>query len=314
MNRKKFVIIGAAIVDVLARPVDASVFESGSHAADEIVMHTGGDAMNEARVLASLGTDVRLVSKTGCDMAGELVLSACRSLGIDLSFMKRSELIATGTNIVLVDPAGERSFITDPGSTLRRFYPEDVPDEALEGRDILCFASIFVAPPFGNRELASLFRTARDKGLLLCADMTKCKNGETIQDMRESLSYLDYVFPNLEEAALLTGQTDPDRIADAFLSCGTGHVVLKAGAKGCYVCSRKTRFWSPAYRYASCIDTTGAGDTFTACFLYALGQGFSLDDCARFANAGASVCIEHTGAAGAGSDLDEIKKRAGIPE
>ena len=43
MNQRKFIIIGAAIMDILARPVDASVFTSGSLPAGAIAMHTGGD-------------------------------------------------------------------------------------------------------------------------------------------------------------------------------------------------------------------------------------------------------------------------------
>lgn len=312
MKQPLYIIVGAGVLDILARPVDASVFETGSHPAETITMHTGGDAMNESQVLADLGADVRLVSKLGFDPAADIILSACRDLGINTDFVSRSEEIPTGTNIVLVDRDGERSFITSPDSTLRKFYPEDVPDAALDGKGIFCFASIFVAPPFGNIQLAELFDKVRSKGHILCADMTKRKNGETIQDMKECLSLLDYVFPNYEEASLLTGETDCSRIADAFLSCGTRHVVIKAGSKGCYVSTEKEHFWSPAYEKARCIDTTGAGDTFTGCFLYALGKGFSLADCARFANAGASICIEHTGAVGAGSDIDEIMKRAGF--
>lgn len=312
MNEPVFTIIGAAILDVLARPVDASVFKTGSVPAENVILHTGGDAMNEAGVLSSLGASVRLVSKLGEDLAGDLVLSACHKLHIDTSLICRTQEIPTGTNIVLVDSAGERSFITNPESTLRKFGPADVPDTAFCAGGILCFASIFVAPPFGNRELATLFSKARKKGMTVCADMTKCKHGETVQDMKECLSYLDYVFPNYEEAALLTQEQTPDRIADVLLSCGIRHVILKAGAKGCYVCTEKERFWSPACQGIKCLDTTGAGDTFTGCFLFALGQGFSLADCARFANAGASICIEQTGAAGAGTDLEKIRKRAGF--
>ena len=53
----------------------------------------------------------------------------------------------------------------------------------------------------------------------------------------------------------------------------------------------------------------GAGDTFAAGFLYARSEGFSLTDCACFANAAASTAVEHTGAVDGVRDPDEILRR-----
>lgn len=307
-----FLILGAAILDVLACPVSTGVFETGSQPADTLSLHTGGDALNEACTLAALGGSVRLVTRLGQDAAAEMILSRCRRLGIDTSFLRSDPSTPTGVNVVLVDERGERHFITSPRGTLRNFYPEDVRAEALCGAKYLCFASIFVSPPFTPSALSSLFRRARSQGLILCADMTKRKNGETLEDMRECLSFLDYLIPNYEEAALLTGLTDWDDIAEAFLDCGVRHVILKAGARGCFIRTASERYWIPACTGVRCLDTTGAGDTFTACFLQGLDMGLSLPDCGRFANAGASFCIETVGACGAGTDIERILHRAGL--
>ena len=73
IQKTDFIIIGASILDVLAQPVSADVFETGSVSADHTAMHTGGDALNEAAVLAALGASVRLVSKIGTDYAGNYI-------------------------------------------------------------------------------------------------------------------------------------------------------------------------------------------------------------------------------------------------
>ena len=138
MGKTTFIMIGAAILDVLAKPVNLSAFRVDSIPAETLTTNTGGDAMNEARTLAALGAKVRLVSKLGEDAAGEMILGRCRDLGIDTEFIRRSAEIPTGVNIVLIDEAGERRFITNPHGTLRQFYPEDIPREALEGGKILC--------------------------------------------------------------------------------------------------------------------------------------------------------------------------------
>lgn len=304
-----FIIIGAAILDILGQPVTSKVFVSGSVPADHIVMHTGGDALNEAGVLAGLGASVRLVSKVGRDAAGSFIQNYCKDIQIDTSFLTEDSSLETGVNLVFVDDKGERYFITSKNGSLRKLYPHDIPDTALLHGKYLCFASIFVAPAFDNAALTELFSKAKAYGLILCADMTKRKNQENIEDMKTCLSFLDYIFPNYEEASLLTGLKDWDEIADAFLMCGVKHVIIKAGSRGCFIKACSERYWIDACPDIRCIDTTGAGDTFTACFLYAANLGMSLPECGKFANAGASICVEQVGAGGCIKSAEQVMKR-----
>ena len=309
-TKTDFIIVGASIIDVLVRPVNAQVFETGSFPVDQIIMRTGGDAVNEAAVLTSLNSSVRLISKIGEDFAGSYILEYCRKHHIDSSFIVCDPDIDTGVNIVLVDASGERSFLTSSSGSLRKLTLDDISDEGLRNGRFLCFASIFVSPHFDDAALSALFRRAKEHGMIICADMTKRKNQEQLFEWRRSFSYIDYIFPNYEEASLLTGLTDWDEIADAFLSCGVKHVIIKAGSQGCFIKTLTDRYWISAYPKARCVDTTGAGDTFTACFLYALNSGKSLKECGKFANAGASLCIEQAGASGALANIADIERRS----
>jgi len=72
--RHDITVIGAAILDVLAGPVNPSVFQKGSLPMQNISLSFGGDALNEAVVLSQLGMDVELISKVGNDEAGKRVL------------------------------------------------------------------------------------------------------------------------------------------------------------------------------------------------------------------------------------------------
>ena len=78
---KGIMVIGAAILDVLARPVSMQVFEKGSHPVEELRLEVGGDAANEALVLAGLGKNVWLQTVLGNDMAGRMVLESLRKAG-----------------------------------------------------------------------------------------------------------------------------------------------------------------------------------------------------------------------------------------
>ena len=118
----------------------------------------------------------------------------------------------------------------------------------------------------------------------------------THSEAAAALSRLDYFFPNLHEASALTGERDPDAVADALLDCGVKHVALKLGGKGCLLKSRKERHLIPAVPGVRCVDTTGAGDTFAGAFIAAILESRSFADCGRFANAAAALCVETVGA------------------
>ena len=282
-------VIGAAVLDVLARPVSGSELNVSSYPAEGISMAAGGDAANEAGTLARLGKKVNLITKLGRDMAGQILLSHFQGLGVSTEDTVLEDGLDTGINIVLIDRRGERSFITNKNGSLRKLGLEDIPEAALAKSPIFSFASIFVSPLFDVPAMTSLFRSIKEKGGLLCADMTRCKNGETLEDIRPALAYIDYLFPNYEEARAVSGRDTPEDIADAFLDCGLSCLVLKLGSKGCFLKSRQTAALVPAFPDARCIDTTGAGDNFAAGFLYALSEGMAPVECARFACAAASL-------------------------
>lgn len=307
-------IIGAAILDVIAPGVNRQVFEIGSVPAGGVSLQTGGDAMNESVVLARLGRSVRLIGRIGQDMGGDLILSRCRELGIQTDYLHRAD-IDTGINIVLVDERGERSFITNPEGSLRKIEPEDV-FSAIDAPDfsdikVVSFASIFVYPLLMPR-LSDIFRRIKQRGPLLCADMTKRKHNETIDDIADALPYVDYIFPNLEEAQMLCGKDDPEQIADMFLQRGAGCAVIKLGASGCLIKSARVHAQIPAVPGIKAIDSTGAGDNFAAGFIDALLDGLDPVACARRANAAASLCVERIGATSGERDKAEVERRAAM--
>ena len=63
-----------------------------------------------------------------------------------------------------------------------------------------------------------------------------------------------------------------------------------------------------------CVDTTGAGDTFVAAFLYARTRGWDILRCARFANAAGSIAVEHPGANGGIHSAAQVEARMGLSQ
>lgn len=303
------VIAGAAIIDIPVVPIDASAFTHTSTPADHIIMTSGGDAMNEAIVLSRLRRRVRLVSRIGRDDAAAYIQNKCRMEGIDTQHIRQVEGLDTGINIVLVDRQGERRFLTNSNGSLRKLEREDITSASLEHAKIFCFASIFVFPRIDCVQLEQLFCAVRQAGLIVCADMTSPKNGETVHDLAPALQYLDYFFANLEEMQQITGLLHPEQMADVLLRTGAKHIIIKLGADGCLIADHTICRRIPSCPDTHCVDTTGAGDNFVAGFLSALLDGRTFDDCARYANACAAISVESIGATTGVTDAQQVYQR-----
>lgn len=298
MKSRPVLVIGGAVADLSVVGADPGIFRRHSTPVESIRLSPGGDAMNEAAVLARLGSRVSLLTLLGEDEMGDLLLRRCADWGIDTAPTVRSPDVPTSINLVLVDRDAQRRFVTVKGSSLRRLAPEHVypAAERLTGEEIVSFASLFVSPCFGIPETAELFRAIKAKGCTLCADMTRRKNGETAEEMAPVLQFVDLLLANEEEAALLTGERTPEAAAARLHSCGAKTVLVKLGAKGGYWVGAHGEGCFPAVP-ARAVDTTGAGDTFAGALLHALSRGEPWQDCLRFAAAAASLCVEQVGCA-----------------
>lgn len=302
-------IIGAAIIDILAAPVSETVFSTGSCPMDTIQMSFGGDALNEAVILSRLGKKVQLITKVGEDEAGKRVLNFMEENRLSVESVKIQKDLATGINIVLINEKGERHFLTNPHGSLRKLAFGDIDGYLDDAAPIVSFAGMFVSPLLNIAKMKQLFARIKGKDRFLAVDMTKAKNGETLEDIEELLPYMDCIFPNEEEIALLTGERDPFENAKRLVSCGVKTAVVKCGADGCVVADRQCVRAIPAVPVKVCLDTTGAGDSFAAGFLWGIANGWQIDECARFACAAASCNVEAYGAAGGIHSLEDVRRR-----
>lgn len=293
---KKVEVIGAAIVDIMVSGADSSVFQSGSHPTDGIRMSFGGDALNEATVLRHLGVPVRFETVIGDDETGRILLRRMEAAHIPTDGVHIRKGLRSGINVVLVQPDGERSFLTDPQGSLRALELSDIVLPYPDDIGIVCLASLFVSPHLGIPEMAELFRQAKAQNLITCADTLRSKKGETAADMEPLLRNLDYLIPSEDEAFHLTRCTTVEEAAEEFCRHGANTVIIKSGPRGCYVRTPDTAYWVAGEQNVPCVDTTGAGDSFMGGFLSGLAQDLSLDDCLRIANQCGAKAVQHVGA------------------
>ncbi len=316
-NIADITVIGAAVMDVLAGAVSPEVFEIGSMPMDYIKCSFGGDALNESVVLSRLGRKTELITKLGSDDAGKRTLDFICENGVITKDVVITKEFPSSVNIVLVDKEGERFFLTDPGSCLRKLSEEDIVPHIGGMADLVSFASIFVSPLLGMNELERIFKKIKEpsgKGegassRRLLTDVTKPKKGETLKDIKQVLPYIDYFLANEEEISMLTGTKDPFESADRFIEEGASCIVIKRGVNGCIIKTESELHDIPAFPVKKVIDTTGAGDGFAAGFLYGLSEGFSIEDCGIVGNALASCIIEKVGGTDGIESLEEPMER-----
>ena len=260
--------------------------------ADKVQLSVGGDATNQSIVLSRLGFNTKLISGVGNDAAGFFLKTTIESQGVNLEDFAVIENGNSFVSIILIDKEGERSFIFsgDPGAD--QFEPNLA---AIEGMQVVSIGSMFGSPVSTPEGIERIVKTAKENGSLVCADLIVFPGGYTVDDLGNALSYIDYVFPNEDEARLFTGKKTIDEIADEFLKYGVKNVVIKRGKEGCFVKSEKERLLVPAY-HVNAVDTTGAGDNFVSGFITALMDGKSLYDCCKFGSATAAINIQKMGA------------------
>ncbi|WP_146657339.1 carbohydrate kinase family protein, partial [Salmonella enterica] len=134
------------------------------------------------------------------------ILDHCRKENIDIQSLKQDADIDTSINVGLVTDDGERTFVTNRNGSLWKLNINDVDFDRFSQVRLLSLASIFNSPLLDGKALTAIFTQAKAHQLVICADMIKPRLNETLDDIREALSFVDYLFPNIDEAKKLTGK------------------------------------------------------------------------------------------------------------
>lgn len=289
------VCIGVVLMDLPLGPMDEQIFSEETTMLQNISLTTGGDAFNESIILSRLGKKTALIGHIGKDMLGDIIIKRCEEEGIDHSKLRRDPEISTRINVVVIGKDGQRHFVKTKNAGSGSFSIDEIDYEFITKAKAVSLASIFASKLRDPEVILRILTTARENHVITFADMVPMTGRETLEDIKGALPYLDFFLPNLEEAAMLTGLKDPDEMAECLLQHGVKNIIIKLGKEGCLIKNNKEHLRIPSYP-AKTIDTTGAGDNFTAGFIAAVLDGLTLTECGAFANAVAGVSTESVGA------------------
>lgn len=260
----------------------------GSEATARIFRRRGGSAANVAALAAAAGGASRFVGHVGDDALGERLVADMQAGGVDTIVTRGGR---TGSIVVLVDPSGERTMLTDRGASTDLAV---VPTNALDGVSVLHVPAYSLAvDPLATTAL-ELIGDAVERGIPVTVDASSVT---VLRDygVEEFLALLRQIEPKVffcnrdESSALGLHLRSP--------APGAGCTVVKSGARPTLIITPDGEAQSvPVPPVKEIIDTTGAGDAFAAGYLLAMIAGQDAATCARAAHLLAARVLREPGA------------------
>jgi len=284
------VVIGSINMDLVCRTPHMPVGGETILGSDFVTV-PGGKGANQAVAAARLGGDVHMIGRVGDDDFGKRLLAGLGSSGVNIDRVPITKGIASGVAMILVDAKGQNSITVAPGANFK-VSTKDI-DAA---KDLIASAAAVVLQleiplPVVRHAMA----LCRKLGVVVVLDPAPAP-----AKLPKELFAADVFTPNESEAAILLGlkssDGEPQEIAAALMKRGARSVVLKRGKHGASWFDRTGQVATAKAFKVKVVDTTAAGDSFTAGLAVARAEGMEPEEALRFACAAGAICCTGFGA------------------
>lgn len=248
----------------------------------------GGKGANQAVGLARLGAKTKMIGKVAADSNGEKLLENLEKNGIDISCVSDSGS-QTGMAAILIDGEGKNRIVVYEGANAE-IDPKKAAD-AVSDIDLLLVQ-------FETREevVIECVNTAIANGITTVIDCGPAK-----QFSLEKMQGATIISPNESETKALTGISPDDdasvlKASEILIERSKAkYIVLKLGSRGCSVYDGETLRIMPAYE-SSVVDTTAAGDSFTAAMALEFLRSGDIYAACDMGNKAGSIAVSRMGA------------------
>lgn len=298
----KLLIVGSINKDIIFYgPHGTEMKLNGCLVFDSCGSFNGGKGANQAAAAAALGAESYLVGAVGQDQNGQEMLQALNGLHVHTDYVLETPEAQTGLSAIFTMPGG--SYIGTNVLGANQCITPDMVRNALDAQPFHMVLMQLEMP------LETVYRThelARERGLRVILDAGPAK--------RIDLSRLKGIYmisPNEAETEALCGIMPADEASvqaaaqAIYREAQPQYVLLKLGGRGAYLYDGREGRSFPAF-HVHCVDSTGAGDTFTTALMMKICQGFTLPQAIRYASAAAGLCVSRKGGLSSLPTADEV--------
>lgn len=272
--------VGPALVDYIYA-IDEYPQRGGHAIVKNFIRMPGGACANVIAGLASFGVRCRFYSTIGRDENAEFFIESMK--GVELKLNVTHDL--TGRVDVYVDRHGERTFFVHPNAS--GIVELDIGERDYDEVDYFYLDPFPSEMSFDVHLKIAMKAKEHGKFVILNPGYPYTKLG--FEKLKELLKFTDLVIISEPEfRSLGVGERDLLELVEIL--------VITLGSRGSKALTKNGEFYQPAFKVEEVIDTTGAGDAFSAGFLYGFLKGLPLDTCLKLGNFVASYNIQHYGA------------------
>ena len=271
----------------------------------EIEFVPGGSSANTLKGVAFLGGSAILCGKVGKDVHGMSYVEQMKEQGVDVRIGQHPTKL-TGHAVTFITPDAQRTFSVHLGAALH-LEKEEVIEEDIVNSKILHIEGYQLEGDTKETVLQAM-EIARKNNTLVSLDLADPsvirRNSKLLQ--RVVQDYVDVLFVNEKEAKEFTGLEEEKAALE--LSKYVKIAVVKIGERGSIIYGEEQMYYIAPFP-AKVLDTTGAGDTYAAGFLYGYCQEWPLEKCGKLGSLFASKVVEQKGVRIKHLDADELKRR-----
>ena len=263
--------------------------EGGETHAEESVFRLGGSGCNTALILQKMGLQTALAANLGDDLFAQFALDHIHSTGLETSLVKKNSNHPTGFFMILVTGEAQRTMFGNRGANAVPI-PLDLVKEQVDRAQHIHFSGYNLLGADQAAAMMEVVRYGYENGKTISLDPGTHTCKAVPERVLEMLPFVEFFLPNTTEARILAGHEKEDAQIAFLLHRGCKSVALKRGACGSRFTSTIVDIQAPAItvKGQKVEDSTGAGDSFNAGFLYGMlldhspGQSLQLGNAAGY--------------------------------